>query len=107
VQRRRPGAAAPALGRPRRQPAPVPGRHPARELRGLVAAYLAAHPGEELGPHAIGRAIGGRSSGAVANALDRPVALGQAWLAREAPRRYQHATPALARVPAGTTAGSS
>ncbi|HEX5287564.1 MAG TPA: hypothetical protein VFX25_01740 [Streptosporangiaceae bacterium] len=44
------------------------------ELRGLVALRRGA-PGEELGPHAIGRAIGGRSSGTVASALDRLTAL--------------------------------
>lgn len=47
------------------------------ELRGLVAAHLAAYPARDFGPHAIGRLLG-RSSGAVANALDRLTALGQA-----------------------------
>jgi hypothetical protein len=35
----------------------------------------------------------GRSSGAVANALDRLTAFGQAELTSEAARRYRHASP--------------
>lgn len=54
----------------------------------------------EFTPHAIGRVLG-RSSGAVANALDRLTALGQAQLTSDKPRRYQAAqTPP---APAGTT----
>ena len=58
------------------------------QLRDLVQAHLAAHPAIEFTPHAIGRVLG-RSSGAVANALDRLTALGQAQLTSERPRRYQ------------------
>jgi hypothetical protein len=65
---------------------------PPGELRGLVAAHLAACPAQDFGPHAIGRVLG-RSSGAVANALDRLTALGQAQLTSEAPRRYRYADP--------------
>ncbi len=75
---------------------------PARpgQLRDLVAAHLAANPAAEFTPHAIGRVLG-RSSGAVANALDRLTALGQAQLTSGKPRRYQAAqTPP---APAGTT----
>jgi plasmid stabilization system protein ParE len=43
---------------------------PPGELRGLVAAHLAAYPAEDFGPHPIGRVLG-RSAGAVVNALDR------------------------------------
>ena len=68
------------------------------QLRDLVAAHLAAHPDADFSPHAIGRVLG-RSSGAVANALDRLTALGQAQLASEKPRRYRCQAPA----PAGTT----
>jgi hypothetical protein len=68
---------------------------PPGELRGLVAAYLAAYPAQDFGPHAIGRVLG-RSSGAVANALDRLTALGQAQLTSEAPRRYRYADPPAA-----------
>jgi hypothetical protein len=63
---------------------------PPGELRDLVAAHLAAYPAQDFGPHAIGRVLG-RSSGAVANALDRLTALGQAQLTSEAPRRYRYA----------------
>jgi hypothetical protein len=68
---------------------------PPGELRGLVAAHLAAYPAQDFGPHAIGRVLG-RSSGAVANALDRLTALGQAQLTSESPRRYLYANPPAA-----------
>ena len=74
------------------------------QLRDLVAAHLAGHPDADFTPHAICRVLG-RSSGAVANALDRLTALGQAQLTSDKPRRYRYqataATPAPA--PAGTT----
>ena len=38
-------------------------------LRGMVEDYLRDHPGEEFGPTAIANALGGKSSGAVSNAL--------------------------------------
>jgi hypothetical protein len=69
------------------------------QLRDLVHAHLTAHPGADFTPHQIGRVLG-RSSGAVANALDRLTALGQAGLTSEKPRRYQ-ATP-TAPAAAGT-----
>jgi hypothetical protein len=78
---------------------------PARpgQLRDLVAAHLAANPLAEFSPHAIGRVLG-RSSGAVANALDRLTALGQAQLTSDKPRRYRHqAAPASTPAPAATT----
>ena len=70
------------------------------QLRDLVAAHLTAHPDGDYSPHQIGRVLG-RSSGAVANALDRLTALGQAQLTSEKPRRYTHQAPAS--TPAGTT----
>ena len=73
------------------------------QLRDLVQAHLAAHPDAEFTPHAIGRVLA-RSSGAVANALDRLTALGHAQLTTDKPRRYRHqatTTPTLA--PADTT----
>ena len=72
------------------------------QLRDLVAAHLAAHPDADFTPHAIGRVLG-RSSGAVANALDRLTALGQAQLTSEKPRRYRYQAPASTPAPAGTT----
>lgn len=70
------------------------------QLRDLVAAHLAAHPDADFTPHQIGRVLA-RSSGAVANALDKLTALKQAQMTCEKPRRYQAAAGAL--VPAGTT----
>lgn len=63
------------------------------QLRDLVAGHLAAYPDAEFTPHAVGRVLG-RSSGAVANALDRLTALGQAQLTSEHPRRYKAAQAA-------------
>jgi hypothetical protein len=68
------------------------------QLRDLVAAHLATHPDTEFIPHQIGRVLG-RSSSAVADALDRLTALGQAQLACGKRRRYRHrATPAPAQA---------
>jgi DNA-binding MarR family transcriptional regulator len=54
----------------------------------LVREYLAARPGEDLGPTQIGKALG-RSQGAVSNALARMEAAGEAELVSPAPRRYR------------------
>jgi hypothetical protein len=64
------------------------------QLRAKVAAHLAAHPGKELTPHEIGKAIG-HSAGAITNALDRLAGLGQAVETSERPRRFTatEATP--------------
>jgi hypothetical protein len=72
------------------------------QLRDLVAAHLTAHPDGDFSPHQIGRVLG-RSSGAVANALDRLTALGQAQLTSEKPRRYTHQALASTPVLDGTT----
>ncbi|MER6000832.1 hypothetical protein ABT120_19845 [Nonomuraea angiospora] len=56
-------------------------------LRDRVLAHLTEHPGKEFTPYEIGRVLDS-SSGAVANALDRLVSLGQAELTCERPRRY-------------------
>ena len=74
------------------------------QLRDLVAAHLAEHPDAEFTPHAIGRVLA-RSSGAVANALDRLTALGNAQLTSDKPRRYRHqATPGTTPAPAAASA---
>jgi hypothetical protein len=57
-------------------------------LRGMVEDHLRDHPGEEFGPTAIAKALGGKSSGAVSNALDKLVADGTAVRTKEAPRRF-------------------
>jgi DNA-binding MarR family transcriptional regulator len=54
----------------------------------LVREYLAARPGEDLGPTQIGKALG-RSQGAVSNALGRLEAAGEAELVSAVPRRYR------------------
>lgn len=69
-----------------------PGRLTDRLGRGalgtLVREYLAARPGEDLGPTQIGKALG-RSQGAVFNALARMEAAGEAELVSASPRRYR------------------
>jgi hypothetical protein len=57
-------------------------------LRGMVEDHLRNHPGEEFGPVAIAKALGGKSSGAVSNALDKLVAAGTAVKTKERPRRF-------------------
>lgn len=58
-------------------------------LRSLVLDYLAAYRGPEgLGPTAIAKGLGGRSSGAVGNALARLEADGRVRLVGKSPRRY-------------------
>jgi hypothetical protein len=69
-------------------------------LRGMVEDYLRDHPGEEFGPTAIANALGGKSSGAVSNALDKLVEGGVAAKTQDKPRRFalvpaeQEAAPA-------------
>ncbi|MEU0470921.1 MarR family transcriptional regulator, partial [Amycolatopsis sp. NPDC006131] len=57
-------------------------------LRGMVEDYLRDHPGDEFGPVAIAKALGGKSSGAVSNALDKLVADGTAVRTKDKPRRF-------------------
>jgi len=57
-------------------------------LRGMVEDYLRDHPGDEFGPVAIAKALGGKSSGAVSNALDKLVTDGTAVRTQEKPRRF-------------------
>jgi len=66
---------------------------PAGGLRGLVAAHMAAHPADDFSPSQVANALG-RSSGAVANALERLTEHGTAVQTSAAPRRYQHHDPA-------------
>jgi hypothetical protein len=69
-----------------RRPVAGPGRP--GELRELVEGHLREFPGKEFTPYQIGKVLG-RSSGAVANALDKLVSLGVAELAGESPRAYR------------------
>ncbi|MEV6825587.1 MarR family transcriptional regulator [Amycolatopsis sp. NPDC051102] len=68
-------------------------------LRGMVEDYLRDHPGEEFGPTAIANALGGKSSGAVSNALDKLVESGVAAKTQDKPRRFALA-PAEQAAPA-------
>ena len=69
-------------------------------LRDKVLAHLAAHPYGEFTPHEIHKVLG-HSSGAIANALDTLVKLGQAEVATDKPRRFR-----LAAQPAGAAPGA-
>ena len=55
-----------------------------------MLAHLDAHPESEFTPHEIHKVLG-HSSGAIANALDTLVKLGEAELATEKPRRFRRA----------------
>jgi hypothetical protein len=57
-------------------------------LRGMVEDHLRDHPAEQFGPTAIAKALGGKSSGAVSNALDKLVADGVAVKTQDKPRRF-------------------
>ncbi|MFD0201410.1 MULTISPECIES: MarR family transcriptional regulator [Saccharothrix] len=57
-------------------------------LRGMVEDYLRDHPGEEFGPTSIAKALEGKSSGAVSNALDKLVEEGTVVKTKESPRRF-------------------
>ena len=73
-------------------------------LRELVAAHLRDHPAGNFTPHQIGKKLA-RSSGAVANALDTLVKLGDAELATEKPRSFRLADNVGS--PAGSHAGAA
>jgi len=70
------------------------GRLAAGELAAMVAAVLAAHPDIEYTPAMLSHMLGGRSSGAIHNALERQVKIGTAVRVCDRPRRYQHANTA-------------
>ena len=74
----------------RHAPATRPGA-----LRDLVEEHLRTFPGTAFTPHQVGKVLT-RSAGAVANALDKLVALGTAELASDKPRSYRLAPAAPA-----------
>lgn len=80
----------------RKAPAVRPGG-----LRDKVLAHLAAHPGGDFTPHEIHKVLG-HSSGAIANALETLVKLGEAEVATEKPRRFRRAAQ-----PAGAAPGAA
>lgn len=57
-------------------------------LRGMVEDHLAENAGEEFSPVALGKVFG-RSSGAIANALEALVDLGAAQRSSDKPKRYR------------------
>jgi hypothetical protein len=63
------------------------GRLRSGELAGQVLGYLREHPGQHS-PTAIAAGLGGRSGGAVSNALARLTDRGEAALTQDRPRRY-------------------
>ena len=80
----------------RKAPAVRPGG-----LRDKVLAHLVAHPDGEFTPHEIHKVLD-HSSGAIANALETLVKLGQAEVASEKPRKFRlPAQPAEAAPEAG------
>jgi hypothetical protein len=67
-------------------------------LRGMVEDCLRDHPGEQFGPTAIAKELGGKSSGAVSNALDKLVEDGVAVKTNDKPRRFALAPAEAAAV---------
>jgi DNA-binding transcriptional MocR family regulator len=57
-------------------------------LRDLVRRYLAERPGQEFTPHQIAKALGGRSAGAVSNALTSKAVQHDIIQTSTQPRRY-------------------
>jgi hypothetical protein len=57
-------------------------------LRDQVLAHLHQHPGEDFSPTQVANALGGRSSGAVGNALETLTKHGQVTKTSDAPRRF-------------------
>lgn len=84
---------------------PDGGRLGRGQLAQLVLSELAAHADEPIGPARIATALG-RSSGAVANALERLVRTGEATLVATTPRRYQVAASGRAAAAWGTSGGA-
>jgi hypothetical protein len=71
-----------------RLPSSESGRLGAGQLRQLVLGCLADRPGQALSPTAIAKTLGGRSAGAVANALRTLAGQGLVVQTQTKPRRY-------------------
>ena len=85
----------------RKAPAVRPGG-----LRDKVLAHLDEHPDEEFTPHEIHKVLD-HSSGAIANALDTLVKLGDAEVATEKPRRFRRAAQPAEAAPEADGADSA
>lgn len=89
--------------------APAGGRLPNGELRRQVAQVLAEKAGADLTPRDVAAALGGKSSGAIGNALAALTAGGYAEQTSTKPVRYRatattaDAAAAPLAVPSGTT----
>ena len=77
----------------RKAPAVRPGG-----LRDKVLAHLVAHPDGEFTPHEIHKVLD-HSSGAIANALETLVKLGEAEVATEKPRKFRRAAQPAEAAP--------
>lgn len=62
-------------------------------LAKLVAEALAEHPGIDYSPTMLSHLLNGRSAGAIHNALEKMVALGEATRISDKPKRYRWAAP--------------
>ncbi|CRK57624.1 hypothetical protein [Alloactinosynnema sp. L-07] len=69
-------------------------------LRGMVEDHLRDHPGAEFSPVQIARKLGGKSTGAVSNALDKLVEATIATQTKDRPRRYALAPDTTEAKPA-------
>ncbi len=72
------------------------------ELRAMVLAHLAEHLGRSFTPGELARALGGRSTGAIGNALKTLVERGKVTCTHTRPRRFA----ATAGLPTGPTTSS-
>ncbi|WP_414944877.1 AAA family ATPase [Amycolatopsis sp. cmx-11-32] len=88
--------------------APVGGRLPNGELRRQVAQALTDRAGTELTPRTIAAALGGKSSGAIGNALAALTAGGYAEQTSDKPIRYRSTptTPDAAAAPVVVPSGT-
>jgi nitric oxide reductase NorQ protein len=85
---------------PAGSPAGPPGRRlGSGELRAMVLAHLTEHLGQSFTPGELAHALGGRSTGAIGNALATLVERGRVTCTHTRPRRFA----ATAGLPAGTT----
>ena len=71
-----------------------------------MLAHLDAHPDGEFTPHEIHKVLN-HSSGAIANALETLVKLGDAEVATEKPRRFRRAAQPAEAAPGTDGAGSA
>jgi hypothetical protein len=85
----------------RKAPAVRPGG-----LRDKVLAHLVAHPDGEFTPHEIHKVLD-HSSGAIANALEVLVKLGQAEVASEKPRKFRLAAQPAEAAPGADKPGEA